>query len=314
MSKEIGFSVSCYKGDLPLLRGCLASIRYFAQEAPICLVIDGDFDSRIFEKRYGATTIRRRDVLNTDLRQWSFGYGMTKLVALWESPFEAAIHIDADAVLWGDIRKNLPKSDWDFVFNEPHEEITEFIQKTQYFEPSFVSKHITDFVLQNNPYFNTGVFGFKRGFLDLRECLKLMQLRHANIEMFGAGDQGVLNILVFLASQRGTIKVSDAHLQSVVPVLAKSELQQRFRIENGIPVLWHKPTAIHWAGPKPYTTNPDVFSLPMDFFRELGMREFGLPGWVPAKAAMRADEFWHRDVPKAVLNAKSLVKRVIGRR
>jgi len=31
-------------------------------------------------------------------------------------------------------------------------------------------------------------------------------------------------------------------------------------------------------------------------------------------AAMRADEFWHRDVPKAVLNEKRMVKRVIGMR
>jgi len=35
---------------------------------------------------------------------------------------------------------------------------------------------------------------------------------------------------------------------------------------------------------------------------------------VPAKAAMRADEIWHRDVPKAVLKAKRIVKKIIGRK
>jgi hypothetical protein len=44
------------------------------------------------------------------------------------------------------------------------------------------------------------------------------------------------------------------------------------------------------------------------------MREFGLPGWFPAKTAMRADEIWHRDLPKAVLNAKKIVKKMIGRK
>jgi hypothetical protein len=52
----------------------------------------------------------------------------------------------------------------------------------------------------------------------------------------------------------------------------------------------------------------------MDFFRELGMREFGLPGWLTAKAAMSADEIWHRDMPRAVLKAKRLVKKLIGRK
>ena len=40
----------------------------------------------------------------------------------------------------------------------------------------------------------------------------------------------------------------------------------------------------------------DRFAEQMDYFRELGMRVFGLPGWVPAKTAMRADEIWHRDL------------------
>jgi|LakMenEpi03Aug12_release.lakeMendotaPanAssembly.Ray.scaffolds.fasta_scaffold246529_2 hypothetical protein len=41
------------------------------------------------------------------------------------------------------------------------------------------------------------------------------------------------------------------------------------------------------------------------------MREFGLPEWMPAKVAMRADEFWHRDTPRAVLRAKRIMKKII---
>lgn len=313
MSNELGFSVACHKGDVPLLRGCLASIRYFAPDAPICLVIDTDFDSRPFEKRYGVTTIRRRDVRHPGLREWSFGYGTTKMVAIWETPFEKAIHIDADAVLWGDIRKNIPSCDWDFVHNEPHEEITGFIQRTQYFDPAFVLNHIHNFNWMGNPYFNTGVFAFRKGFLNLEAYIRLMKIRCDHFDKFGMGDQGVLNILVFMASQNNMIKITQAHLQCVVPVLAKEEMMSRFRIENRKPSLEPSSTVVHWAGPKPYKTNPDVFSLPMDFFREIGMREFGLPDFVSAKVAMRADEIWHRDVPAAVLKAKRIVKKMIGR-
>ena len=311
---ELGFSISCYKGDVPLLRGCLASIRYFVPNAPVCLVIETDFDSRPFEKRYGITTIRRRDVRHAGLRQWSFGPGITKLVAFWEAPFERIFHIDADAVIWGDVRKNIPDGEWDVVYNEPHEEITEFIQRTQYFDPKIIFNHIEPFHWQCNPYFNAGVFYTKRGVLDLDEYIKMLEGKRKHPEVFINMDQGILNILVFRAVKSGKIKATQAHLQSAIPVLSKLELESRFQVRNGEPVLWTQPTVVHWAGPKPYSTNSDVFSLPMDYFREIGMREFGLPGWFPAKTAMRADEIWHRDVPKAVLNAKRIVKKMIGRR
>jgi hypothetical protein len=277
-------------------------------------VIDTDFDSRPFEKRYGVTTIRRRDVRHPGLRQWSFGAGITKLVAFWEAPFERIFHIDADAVIWGDVRRNIPDGDWDVVFNEPHEEITEFIQRTQYFDPNIIFKHIEPFPWQGNSYFNAGVVYLKRGALDLNEYIKMLEGKRNYPDVFINMDQGILNILVFRALKSGKIKATQAHLQSAVPVLPKAELKWRFPIQNGKPMPWVQPSVVHWAGPKPYTTNPDVFSLPMDYFREIGMREFGLPGWVPAKAAMRADEIWHRDCPQAVARLKRVIKKAIGRR
>ena len=314
MSNEIGFSVACHKGDVPLLRGCLASIRYFAPDAPICLVIDTDFDSRPFEERYGVTAIRRRDVCHPGLRQWSFGPGITKLVAFWEAPFERIFHVDADAVLWGDVRQNVPNGEWDVVFNEPHEEITDYIQRTQYFDPQVIFDHIEPFPWQGNPYFQAGVVCVKRGVLDVYEYLKMLEGQRKNPDIFINMDQGILNILLFRAVRDGRIHALPAHLQSVVPVLSKSELESRFHIHDGQPVPWMRPTVIHWAGPKPYTRNPDVFSLPMDYFREIGMREFGLPDWFQAKAAMSVDELWHRNVPKAVLKAKRIAKKMIGRK
>jgi hypothetical protein len=314
MSDEIGFSVACHKGDVPLLRGCLASIRYFAPDAPICLVIDKDFDSAFFEKRYGVKTIRRRDVEHPGLRQWSFGPGITKLVAFWEAPFERIFHIDADAVLWGDVRKNIPDSEWDVVFNEPHEEITDYIQRTQYFDPQVIFNHIESFPWQGNPYFQAGVLCIRRGALDVDEYLRMLEGQRKNPDVFINMDQGILNILVFRAVNNCRIHAVSAHLQSVVPVLSKAELESRFQIRDGIPVPWVQPTVVHWAGPKPYKTNPNIFSLPMDYFREMGMREFGLPNCFPAKTSMQIDEFLHRNVPRTILNAKQTIKKVIGRK
>jgi len=52
----------------------------------------------------------------------------------------------------------------------------------------------------------------------------------------------------------------------------------------------------------------------MDYFREIGMREFGLPHWMPATTALRADEYMYRDVPKHILNVKKCIKKMVGRK
>jgi hypothetical protein len=235
------------------------------------------------------------------------------MVAFWESPFEQIFHVDADAVLWGDVRKNLPSVEWDVIFNEPHEEITDYIQRTQYFDPARIFNHIEPFDWKGNSYFQAGVVCVRRGVLDLGEYLQMLEGQRAHPDVFINMDQGMLNILVFRALKAGKIKAAQAHLQCVVPVIAKPELESRFQMRYGKPVPWVQPTIVHWAGPKPYKKNPEVFSLPMDFFRELGMREFGLPKWFPVDLAMRSDEFKCRDVPRKIFNTKQFVKKMIGR-
>lgn len=145
------------------------------------------------------------------------------------------------------------------------------------------------------------------------EYINMLRIQEANAGLFFQ-DQSYLNIMVFRASQSGRIKRHMVHLQTPVPVFSKNELENRIQIKDGEPLPWKQPTVVHWAGPKPYTANPDAFSLPMDYFREIGMRDLGLPKWFPTKTAMQADEFWHRDMPKGVLKAKKLIKNIIGRK
>lgn len=308
--ENLGFSVACYRGDLPLLRGCLASIRHFAPDAPICLIADGDFSTREFEKMYGLQVIRRKDVKNPDLRRWSFGYGFTKMAAFWEAPFEVVFHIDADAVMWGDVRKNLPPEPWDVVYNEPHEIITEAIQKEQYFDPERVFEHIEPFHWHGHPYFNSGALCCKRGVLDLDEYVKMLEIAQRLPGLFFQ-DQAMLNIMIFRALSEGTLVAKQAHLQTVVPVLANGYLESRFRFDGNGPVVSGDPTIIHWAGPKPWRENTATFREPMDHFRALGMK-YGWRGLFPADLMMRIDEFSSRTFPKINRDAKSRIKRMIG--
>ncbi len=312
MKGTLGFSVSCYRGDIPLLRGCLASIKYFAPDAPICLIADGDFSTKSFEKQYGVEVIRRKNVKNPDLRKWSFGFGISKMIAFWESPFDVVFHVDADAVLWGDVRKNLPAGDWDVVFNEPHEDITSYIQNTQYFDPRRIFDHIPEFPWEGNPYFQAGIVCVRKNSLDLDFYIRMLEMQRKHPDVFVNGDQGILNILVFSAARAGKIAVLPAHIQSVVPVLSHEELENRFRLVNGIPQSWIQPTIIHWAGPKPYKSNKNAFSVPMDYFREIGMRESGLLGCLPTDVAMKWDEWLCRKAPRHWRSFKNGVKRALN--
>ena len=314
MAEQLGFSVSCYRGDIPLVRGCLASIREFAPDAPVCLVVDGNFSTRALEQAYGVQVIRRADVKDPGLKKLSYGFGLTKMIAFWEAPFDLVFHVDSDAVLWGDVRKNLPPGPWDVVHNEPHETITDYIQKTQYFDPARVFQHVPPFAWEGHPYFQAGVICVRRGALNLDEYIRMLELQRRFPDVFINGDQGMLNLLVFRAFQAGTLRVKPAHLQTVLPVLAKAELEQRFRIENGRPVVTGQPTILHWAGPKPWRGNPEVFKAPMDYFRARGMRACGLPGVVPLPAAMAADEFRSRGWPRLLAQGKKKIKRLIGRK
>jgi hypothetical protein len=311
MSK-LGFSVACHKGDLPLVRGCLASIREFAPDAPVCLITDGDFSTRKLEQVFNIQVMRRKDVKNKALRHLSYGYGISKMVAFWEAPFEIVLHVDADAVLWGDVRTNLPPFPWDVVFNEPHEIITPHIQNTQYFDPDKIFNYIEKFPWQGNPFFNTGVICVRKNSLDLDEYIRMLELQRKFTDIFMCGEQGILNILVFRAVQAGKIKAKSAHLQSVVPSISKEQLETRFKIKNGVPQLLERPTVVHWAGAKPWFNSKEIFSTPMDYFRQKAMLQCGVPKLIPTNAALAADEIFSRILPRKLRGAKHRLKRLIG--
>jgi hypothetical protein len=52
MTPTLGFSIACYKGDIPPIQEGLASIRYFTPNAPISLLAGGDFSAKTLEREY----------------------------------------------------------------------------------------------------------------------------------------------------------------------------------------------------------------------------------------------------------------------
>ena len=315
MSKyPLGFSTCCHQDGLPLVRGTIASIRAFAPDAPICLFTDGDFDVRRLVKHYGLIHIPRSAIKSPELRSRSFGY-LTKMLVHWEAPFERVIHIDCDAVLWGDIRLNLPPGDWDYVYNEPHEVITSAIMKGQYFDPASpaLGSVLRDFQWRDRPFFNAGVFACRVGAFSLEEYMGYIDLFEKNPRAFPTVDQSIQNLMVFKGVDAGTLIAKQAHLQTVVPVCDPSELEKRFLFNDGRPVLTEKPTVIHWAGPKPYLLAHHPFSRPMTYFRIVAIRKCGFPAFIPPSIALFLDETRCRHLPRYKRNLLSFFRKIIRR-
>jgi hypothetical protein len=272
-ANEFGITVSCYRGDLPLLKGCLASIRAnLPKPLPICLIMHGRFPIDDLVRRYDLTILDEGEI-DSRLRTSSFGYGLTKMIAFWHSPFSHFLHIDSDAVCWGDFTKGLPWQEYDLIYNEPHEVITPHIQTTQYFDPDIVFSRLPMFPWKGQPFFNTGVFAARKGIFALEEYLDLLAFQKRNPKSLLCGDQGILNLLAFRQITGSRLKARSWPFQAVVPVVPLEELNRRFRFEHGTPVIQEADRRlIHWAGPKPSLRKGAAFRQPMIHYRREHLR------------------------------------------
>lgn len=269
-----GVNVACFRGDYPFAKACCASIRRHLGDVPIHLYIDGDFPVRALENRYGVRPIHRRDVGDPDLRARSYGYGLTKMVVLWESRFERFLYLDADTVMWGNPLEGLDLGRADFIHNDPHEPYTDFILKSQYFDYERLFEFTRPFDWRGRHYFNTGVFVARRGLFALDEYWELLDLKARDPSLLPTGEQGILNVMVFRAAAEGRIAIAEAPLQTVIPVVPRGELTRRFDVTRlGAASAGPERTVLHWAGPKPFMLQPEAFPAPMTWYRRLSLRD-----------------------------------------
>jgi hypothetical protein len=290
---DFGITISCYRGDLPLLNGCLASLREHLADIPVCLIKHGHFDTEVLSRLYGVTSLEQSDV-RQELRDFSYGYGVTKMVSFWDGPFERFIHVDADTIVWGDPFKGLPVRDFDLIYNEPHEEITENIQREQYFDPSKLFPPLVDFGWRNQPYFNTGVFCAKRGIFDLKDYLEILDIQRDIPGSFFT-DQGILNFMTFKGVAEGRLRVREWPFQTLTPLHSREDLSRRFAFRSGVPLVKEDDRrVIHWAGPKPLLRQSRDFDEPMTHYRLAHLaktrpllRPFG-------RGALLLEEIWAR--------------------
>jgi hypothetical protein len=265
---DFGVVIAATPDHLHWVRGVCASIRYFMGDTPIALLLDGKRSVQDLRDTYGVRLIRVSEIEHPGLRGLS-GSTKAKLAALWVAPFERFLFVDADAIVWGDVRQLADLDRFDFVVDTPYGPRA---SRLGVMDAAAASRHFSHFDAQKHEvdYVNTGVFFARRGVLELDRYLELVEFGRANPGIF-LSDQGLFNFMLFSAVDEGKLRLDHQELQVKVGEgnTTHGDLVRRFRFANGQPEVDGAPVVIHWVG----TLKPTLqggendFFEPMTFFR-----------------------------------------------
>ncbi len=267
--EEFGVVIPAKPEHLHWARGTCASIRYFMGDTPICLLLDGGRSQTPSElvATYGVQVICRDDVEQTELRGF-FGSLRVKGAAHWLSPFETFLLVDADTVVWGDMRSLADFERFDYIVDEPIGDLDEVRKSVM--DADAVTAAFPDFDARAHvhQFVNTGAYFARRGIIELDRYLEFLTFARAHPRLV-YGDQGPFNFMVFGAADAERVRVAQRELQVLTGRTTRPELERRFAFADGSPVVGGDPVALHWVGsPKPRVRegSGDYFE-PMTFFR-----------------------------------------------
>lgn len=284
--ESFGVIVICTKSDLLFAKGCCASIRYFlGDDMPICILKDGNFSLQGLDTQYKATVLERSTIKNSFLRNESFGWGKTKMITFWESPFEKFLWLDADTCVWGDIRKYADFENFDLIIDQPNctygqDDIEEF-----FFNQNWLRKHYPAFNLDQHcqAYFCTGVLFAKKGVFEIEEYIEIIRKVKEHPNMFRYGEMGFLNYMIFSAVQAERVKMKQLDFQYLVPDYPHEETKKRFSFDKEEhPIVDNEPSVLHYCGnAKPVVQSPyGYWTYPMTYFRRNFYEKKGTAPWL----------------------------------
>ena len=271
---EFGIVIACCDQDLLFTKGCCASIRHFCGDLPICLIVDGNITVDSLKRAYGVTALYARDISDLRLSRESFGFGLTKMVSLWHAPFERFLFLDSDTIMWGDL-PSLIGSFSDAVIDKhigghTDADVDEFYFRIKQFEAMFPE---IDWRRHADRYFCSGVFGVRKGALDVEIYLQWLDIMRTNPGLIKPGDQTPLNLMLFAAEDDGSLKLESEKIQLITHGVPRETLSQLFPFADHVPNLAGPPIAIHWAGAKPLAKNKHVYPEPMTYFRRKFLKD-----------------------------------------
>ena len=276
MLADFGVVITCFPGDAHFAQASYLSVRQFlGPDMPICFIVDGDPQclGRVLQDP-NVQTLTRNDVTDPRLHATGFGWGFTKMVGFWHSPFAESLCLDADALVWGNVVESYYTPGYDFIIDQQRNYTDEEIdfwffstKKIQKYYPKFDHKSFRD------RYACTGTFFMRRGAISLDDWYEAAMLQKNTQEVFPfGGEMGPLNFLWAYGAQKGTLNIRSVTYQIIPVDHSDAELRQYYSPES-MKAGCIKPAVLHFCGKKPHVFSRSPKVAVMNHFRRRYLTE-----------------------------------------
>jgi hypothetical protein len=296
-----GIIIVTAPGDWLFAKGTIASSKYYMPEVPVALIVDGEIDTRRAEETYGITVVRKDNIDDSYLRENSFGWGITKMLSFWYSPFDTYVYADSDVIIWGSFENYFDFDSFDYIVSIPNpinEPADIKAVRKWFFEPEYVEKRYPDFPWRKYAaqFVCSGVFAARRAVFSLEEYKDILKQSIDNPTVYKYGDMGFHNLMVFRDHHLRKLRLGFSDYQVIFPEYPMEELKQRFPFENGKPkVQQDDAKLLHMPDHKPLMDNLLCYSEPMTFFRLKFIKDTeGLAGENSLSRLKEEDAEYHR--------------------
>jgi len=282
-------------GDVYLAKACCASIRQAMGNIPITLLVDGPkTNTAEVERLPNVHRLLAQNLMDGETARLCTGFWV-KLLIFWQSPYERFLYLDADTLVWGDVRAYAEFDQYDFIagfdFNRPRLMQTPEDVQRYVFDTDFIRKLDPALDWRGQELANNGVFFARRGVFSQARLLELRQMSG-----WRCYEQGVLNYLRWRAMREGRPRVSGQRLQ-VFPAETTYRPEDRF-----LPRDRRHPAIIHWICKKPKIGRRYRAA---DDYRKLFLQMTGRTSWLAARLWIEDVAVWLGRQKRSLLRQKT---------
>lgn len=286
-----GVIILVWAGDVYLAKACCASVRQSMGDIPITLLVDGAAtDTRELQRLPGVHRLVAQDVVSEEYVRLCAGTPWLKMLLFWISPYERFLFLDADTLVWGDLRAYADFDKYDFI-------ATYRFHSTITFEtPEDILRCSSDVDIftkldpalnwRGKEEDNTGVFFARRGIFSEKS---LMQLRRLNC--WKCYESGVFHYLHWRALCEGTPRTAGYKLQ-LSPADLTVSAEDRF-----LPRNCNRPAVVHWITQKPKLGRRFRAA---DDYRKLFLKMTGKSRWLTVRLFLEDITVWLRRQRRSV--------------
>jgi hypothetical protein len=226
--------------DVYLAKACCASIRQAMGDIPITLLVDGrEVNTAELSRLSNVKIMVAQEVAGEDEPFLTSFW--VKLLVFWASPYERFLYLDADTLVWGDVRVYAEFDKYDFIAGY-HFKNPRVAQKPEDcpFDREVIKKLDPAFDWREKIDANNGVFFARRGVFTRENLLTLRKL-----ECWRNYENGLVNYLRWHAAGAGVPRTGGHKIQ-LYPANSSMADQDRF-----LPRDCQRPAIIHWISKKP---------------------------------------------------------------